>query len=99
MEETPTMEEETSKCGPGTILKDGACVLDERCGPGTHFEDGVCVLDEKAPETEGVGLGGSNTSQLIIPIIIGFGIAFIVMIILWLIGRAGRSRPSAASSL
>lgn len=98
MEETPTMEEETSKCGPGTILKDGACVLDERCGPGTHFEDGACVLDEKEPATEGVSLGGSNTSQLVIPAIIGFGIAFIVMIILWLIGRAGRS-PSAASSL
>ena len=98
MEETPTMEEETSKCGPGTILKDGACVLDERCGLGTHFEDGVCVLDEKEPAAEGVSMGGSNTSQLIIPAIIGFGIAFIVMIILWLIGRAGRS-PSAASSL
>lgn len=96
MEET-TPEVETDKCGPGTILKDGACVLDERCGTGTHFEDGVCVLDEKEP-TEGVGLGGSNASQLIIPAIIGFGIAFIVMIILWLIGRAGRS-PSAASSL
>ena len=99
MEETPTMEEETSKCGPGTILKDGACVLDERCGPGTHFEDGACVLDEKEPATEGVSLEGSNTSQLVIPAIIGFGIAFIVMIILWLIGRAGRSNPSAASSL
>jgi len=99
MEETPTMEEETSKCGPGTILKDGACVLDERCGPGTHFEDGACVLDEKEPATEGVGLGGSNTSHLVIPAIIGFGIAFIVMIILWLIGRAGRSKQSTASSL
>jgi len=99
MEETPTMEEETSKCGPGTILKDGACVLDERCGPGTHFEDGACVLDEKEPATEGVSLGGSNTSHLVIPAIIGFGIAFIVMIILWLIGRAGRSKQSTASSL
>jgi len=70
----------------------------DKCGLGTHFEDGVCVLDEKETTTEGVSMGGSNTSQLIIPAIIGFGIAFIVMIILWLIGRAGRS-PSAASSL
>jgi hypothetical protein len=101
-EETPTEEvpiEEETKCGPGTILKDGACVLDERCGPGTHFEDGVCVLDEKEPETNGVSLDGSNTSQLVIPAIIGFGIAFFVMIILWLIGRAGRSKSAAASSL
>ena len=98
VEET-TPEAETDKCGPGTILEDGSCVLDERCGPGTHFEDGVCVLDQKETTTEGVSMGGSNTSQLIIPAIIGFGIAFIVMIILWLIGRAGRSNPSAASSL
>ena len=98
VEET-TPEVETDKCGPGTILKDGSCVLDERCGSGTHFEDGVCVLDQKETTTEGVSMGGSNTSQLIIPAIIGFGIAFIVMIILWLIGRAGRSNPSAASSL
>ncbi|HXV51447.1 MAG TPA: hypothetical protein VD689_04905 [Nitrosopumilaceae archaeon] len=96
-EETPTMEEETSKCGLGTILKDGTCVLDERCGPGTHFEDGACVLDEKEPATEGVSLGGSNTSNLVIPAIIGFGIAFIVMIILWLIGRAGKSKQSTSS--
>jgi len=98
MEET-TPKTETDKCGPGTILKDGVCVLDERCGPGTHFEDGVCVLDEKEPATEQVSLGGSNTSQLVIPAIIGFGIAFIVMIILWLIGRAGRRKQTAASSL
>jgi len=98
MEET-TPKTETDKCGPGTILKDGVCVLDERCGPGTHFEDGVCVLDEKEPTTEQVSLGGSNTSQLVIPAIIGFGIAFIVMIILWLIGRAGRRKQTAASSL
>ena len=98
VEET-TPEAETDKCGPGTILEDGSCVLDERCGLGTHFEDGVCVLDQKETTTEGVSMGGSNTSQLIIPAIIGFGIAFIVMIILWLIGRAGRSNPSAASSL
>ena len=34
-----------TQCGPGTVLKDGACVLDERCGPGTVLKDGACVLD------------------------------------------------------
>jgi len=103
-EEEPPMEtipvkEDASKCGPGTILKDGKCVLDERCGPGTHFEDGACVLDEKEPTTSvGFSLGSANTSQLVIPAIIGFGIAFFVMIILWLIGRAGRSKPAVAAS-
>ena len=34
-----------TQCGPGTILQNDSCVLDERCGPGTSLEDGVCVLD------------------------------------------------------
>lgn len=97
--ETPPVKEDATKCGPGTILKDGACVLDERCGPGTHFEDGACVLDEKEPAPSGgFSLGGAGSSQLVIPAIIGFGIAFIIMIILWAIGRAGRSKPAAAAS-
>ena len=108
VEETPPVveqpqvqpEQETSACGPGTILKDGACVLDERCGTGTHFENGVCVLDEQPSTSKsGLSLGGSNTSQLIVSITIGFGIAAVIMVILWSIGRAGRSKPPAASSL
>ncbi len=34
-----------TECGPGTILKDGVCVLDEMCGPGTILKDGVCVIE------------------------------------------------------
>ena len=57
--ETPKTE---TKCGPGTVLKDGACVVEqaslqetappaetsktEKCGPGTVLKDGACVLDE-----------------------------------------------------
>ncbi len=37
----------TIQCGPGTVLENGACVLDERCGPGTVLENGACVLDER----------------------------------------------------
>ncbi len=36
-----------TQCDPGTVLKDGECVLDERCGPGTVLKDGECVLDER----------------------------------------------------
>jgi hypothetical protein len=56
MEET--MEEETvadtpkTECGPGTILKDDVCELDERCGPGTVLEDGACVLDSTPKSSE-----------------------------------------------
>ncbi len=53
--------ESSSKCGPGTVLKDGECVLESKasssdtitssethskCGPGTVLKDGECVLDK-----------------------------------------------------
>ena len=41
----PVVEAPKTQCGPGTVLKDGSCVLDERCGPGTVLEDGACVID------------------------------------------------------
>jgi hypothetical protein len=47
VEETPADTTPKTQCGPGTVLKDGACVLDERCGPGTVLKDGACVLDER----------------------------------------------------
>ena len=94
VEETPTEEpEETEEpemqCGPGTILQDGVCVLDERCGPGTIFEDGQCVLAE-APQPTGTSRG--DAFQLVYGLVAAFVIAFIVMIILWAIGRAGRKK-------
>ena len=47
-----------TQCGPGTILQNDACVLDERCGPGTILEDGACVLDSA------VQTSGSSSSPL-----------------------------------
>ena len=54
MEESTETVDETPKiqCGPGTILKNGACELDERCGPGTVLKDGVCVLDSTPKSSE-----------------------------------------------
>jgi hypothetical protein len=50
VEKTAETVVETSKtqCGPGTIPKDGVCVLDERCGPGTIFDEDTysCILDK-----------------------------------------------------
>lgn len=97
VEQTEPMEEvapptETPKaeltCGPGTVLKDGACVLEETCGPGTVLKDGVCVLDQTpAPQapTQSRGLA----FDLGVPIIAAFVIAFVIMMILWAIGKAG----------
>ena len=42
-----------TRCGTGTILRDGVCVLDDRCGPGTILQDGVCNLE---PSKEPVNL-------------------------------------------
>ena len=88
MEETEEPETQPTQCGPGTVLKDGACVLDQTCGPGTVLQDGVCVLEvsEKKP----VGSG----KDLAMGIGAAFVIAFIAMIILWLIGKAGKDRSS-----
>ncbi len=87
-EETP--EETDMACGPGTVLKDGACVLDETCGPGTILTDGVCVLDQSsAPQTTS---SRGMAFDLIMPIVAAFVVAFIIMIVLWAIGKAGRSK-------
>ncbi|QLH09257.1 hypothetical protein [Candidatus Nitrosotenuis sp. DW1] len=87
---TPPEVPEEMTCGPGTVLKDGTCVLDETCGPGTILSDGVCILDQsQVPRQSGSqGMG----FDLIMPIAAAFVIAFVIMIILWSIGKAGRSK-------
>jgi hypothetical protein len=88
--ETPETPEapESQQCGPGTVLKDGQCVLDETCGPGTILKDGQCVLDTSAPTSSPTSMG----KEFIVGIFAAFIIAFVVMIILWAIGRAGRRK-------
>jgi hypothetical protein len=87
----PVVEEPKTECGPGTVLKDGVCVLEETCGPGTHLEDGVCVLDERVSSSA----ERPPFNQLIFGAGAGFVIAFIVMIFLWLIGKAGRQKNNS----
>jgi hypothetical protein len=100
LEETPQeeapieepVEESETQCGPGTVLVDGVCVLDERCGPGTIFKDGQCVLDETAQQSSAPSRG--TTFELVAPAVAAFVIAFIIMIILWAIGRASRRKDN-----
>ena len=89
--EEPKVIEESTKCGPGTVLKDGACVLADACGPGTHLEDGVCVLDEPS-SSSGSSLNLPPMSQLIYGAAAAFVIAFIVIIFLWIISRGSREQ-------
>jgi hypothetical protein len=90
VEETPIVKETPSvECGPGTVLKDSECVLDERCGTGTMMIDGVCeVVESEQPETVKPGMG----KELITGIIAAFVIAGIVGIILGIISKGSRSK-------
>jgi hypothetical protein len=97
MEETvdETMEEADTtttptQCGPGTVLKDGVCVLDERCGPGTVLEDGVCVLDSTATPTSGTSSKGMG-KELIIGLVAGIAIAGTIGVVLAIISKASKS--------
>jgi len=91
VEETPVEETPKTQCGPGTVLKDGACVLDERCGPGTVLKDGACVLESTPPQST-VTVSKGMGSELLIGTIVAFGIAAAIGIILALISRAKQSK-------
>ena len=93
-EEPKVMEEAPSTCGPGTVLKDGKCVLEETCGPGTHLEDGVCVLD-KPSSSSGYSLKLPPMGQLIYGAATALVISFIVIIFLWIISRGSRTKTTA----
>ena len=79
-----------NECGPGTILENNICVLDQRCGPGTVLEDGACVLDSVSPHSTSESPG--MTKELIIGTTSAFVIAGIIGIILALISRANRNK-------
>ena len=78
-----------TQCGPGTLLKDGACVLDERCGPGTLLKEGVCVLDSASQSSGSSGKAMGKESLM------GFAVAFLVAgtvaVVFGIIARASKS--------
>jgi len=88
-EEPETPSEPKTQCGPGTVLKDGICVLEEKCGPGTVLQDGVCVASPSA-KTSGVSI----SKDLFYGGGIALGIAFFMIIFFALIARASREKTS-----
>ncbi len=85
----PTTEPTTpkTKCGPGTVLKGGVCVLEEKCGPGTILQDGVCVASPSSftgpvSLSKDFAVGGG----------FALGIAFILMLIFGLIAMGSRQK-------
>jgi hypothetical protein len=67
--------------------------LAEGCGEGTHLEDGVCVLDETTESTP-VSTGSTTTgfSSWVYSITFTVLIAFVIMLILYVISRASRRK-------
>jgi len=82
-----TMEEPKTQCGPGTILENGVCVLEEKCGPGTIFQDGACVASASTSS-----ISPSISRDFIVGGGAALGISFVLMLILGLISRAGRQK-------
>ena len=56
--------------------------LKDACGVGTVYKDGECVLSPQLAQT-----GATKSMSFILPIVIGFGIAMGVLLILWGIGK------------
>ena len=67
--------------------------LAEGCGEGTHLKDGVCMLDETTESTP-VSTGSTTTgfSAWVYSITFTVLIAFVIMIILYVISRASRRK-------
>ncbi|NWK04739.1 hypothetical protein HX833_01375 [Marine Group I thaumarchaeote] len=65
----------------------------EGCGEGTHLEDGVCMLDETTESTP-VSTGSTATgfSAWVYSITFTVLIAFVIMIIFYVISRASRRK-------
>ncbi len=86
--EKPVVEKPKTECGPGTILKDGVCVLDERCGPGSVFTNGECVAE---PVTESEVTPQGLGKQLVIGVVAAFIIAGVIGLVLAIMSKASKS--------
>jgi hypothetical protein len=99
------IQENNNECGPGTVLENNICVLDQRCGPGTVLENNICVLDQRCgpgtvieggacviDSTPAKSSSPSISKELIMSVTIAFVIAGIVGIIFALIAKANKNR-------
>ena len=70
--------------------------LAEGCGEGTHLEDGACVLDETTEPTPGSTFSAptSGFNALAYSIVFTVVIAFTIMIILYSVSRASRTKTA-----
>jgi len=66
--------------------------LAEGCGEGTHLEDGVCMLDETTESTPVSTGSTTGFSAWVYSITFTVLIAFVIMIILYVVSRASRRK-------
>ena len=87
--ETPVIETpSTNECGPGTVLENDVCILDQRCGPGTVLENDVCILDSTPAKSTSSG----NSKELIMGVTVAFVIAGVIGIIFAIISKANKNK-------
>jgi hypothetical protein len=77
-----------TQCGPGTVLKNNTCVLDERCGPGTILVNGECIVEKSTSKS--ITISKAMGKELITGVITALVIAGIVGIILGIIAKASK---------
>ena len=78
-----------TQCGPGTILQNGVCALDERCGPGTILKDGMCVLDSTSASS-GSSVGGMG-KEMIMGVVVAFVVAGIIAVVVGIMSKVSKS--------
>ena len=83
--EQPETPQPKTQCGPGTVLKDGVCVV--KCGPGTELVAGECVATA-AQKQKSV----SVSKDFIFGGGVALGIALLAIIFFAIIARASRSK-------
>ena len=84
-EEPDTPSAPKTECGPGTVLKDGVCVV--KCGPGTEFKDGSCVASPSAKKSS-----VSVSKDFIFGGGVALGIALLAILFFAIIARASRGK-------
>jgi hypothetical protein len=77
-----------NECGPGTILENNICILDQRCGPGTILQGNACVLDSTLVKSSSTGY----TKELIMSVTTALGIAGVIGIVLAIIARVNKNK-------
>ena len=84
-EAAEAVAEEVVEAAEGIVVAAGGLA----CGSGTHETDGFCIPD--GSDSFGLEYDSASTGGLILTASIAFGIAVAIIIVLRLIGKAGRS--------